>query len=96
MQQLIDISRRITVGFPFIALLFCALAFYRPEPFTAMKPGIVPLLGVVMFGMGMTLKVEDFRRVFERPSLIGLGILLQYGLMPLIAWAVATLLGLPP
>jgi bile acid:Na+ symporter, BASS family len=82
--------------FPFWALLFSLLAYGWPDPFVALKPGIVPLLGVVMFGMGMTLTWDDFGKVLKTPRIIGFGVLLQYGVMPLAAWAVAQLFALPP
>ena len=60
-----------------------------------MGDAIVPLLGIVMFGMGMTLTFDDFKRVFTKPKLIGLGVSLQYILMPLIAWVLSLILQLP-
>jgi BASS family bile acid:Na+ symporter len=60
-----------------------------------LRPAILPLLGVVMFGMGMTLTAANFTEVLRRPRLIGLGLLLQFSLMPLIAWLVAWVFGLP-
>ena len=72
------------------------LAFWQPAPFAAAKPLIVPLLGLVMFGMGMTLTWQSFGVVLRQPGRIGLGLALQYLVMPLAAWAVALVLGLPP
>jgi BASS family bile acid:Na+ symporter len=68
---------------------------WRPEWFTDAKPLIVPLLGVVMFGMGMTLTWRSFVEVLRRPGLIGLGVALQYLVMPLAAWALGLALRLP-
>ena len=45
----------ITHLFPVWACLLSAIAFYFPAPFAALKPGIIPLLAVIMLGMGMTL-----------------------------------------
>lgn len=86
----------ITTLFPLWALLFSLLAFWQPEPFAAAKPLIVPLLGLVMFGMGMTLTWHSFVLVLRRPKRVGLGLALQYLVMPFAAWAVALALGLPP
>lgn len=82
--------------FPLWAVLIAAAALLDPAPFMAGKALIVPLLVVIMFGMGMTLTPADFGRALRRPRLIALGVGLQYGLMPLIAWAVSGLLGLSP
>lgn len=86
----------LTRAFPLWALLFSGLAWWNPALFSAQKPAIVPLLALVMFGMGLTLTLADFRRVLERPAVVGLGVLLQYGCMPLFAWLVARLLNLDP
>ena len=82
--------------FPLAAVALSVVAYSVPGPFAAMAPAIVPLLGVVMFGMGATLEPGAFTRVLERPGDLAIGAALQFGLMPLIAWAVATLLGLSP
>jgi BASS family bile acid:Na+ symporter len=86
----------LTRAFPLWALLFSGLAWLNPHWFVAQKPAIVPLLALVMFGMGLTLTLSDFRRVLKRPAVVGLGVLLQYACMPLFAWLVARLLGLDP
>ena len=70
--------QQITRLFPLWALLFSVLALWRPDWFVAAKPAIVPLLGVVMFGMGMTLTWQSFAAVLRRPRRIALGIALQY------------------
>ena len=87
---------RITSLFPLWALLFSLLAYAWPEGFAGAKPMIVPLLGVVMLGMGMTLTWSSFREVLRRPAAIALGVALQYLAMPLLAWLIALALALPP
>lgn len=54
------------------------------------------LLGVIMFGMGLTLKGEDFALILKRPKDVLIGVLAQYTVMPLGALLVAKLLNLPP
>jgi BASS family bile acid:Na+ symporter len=90
------ITAPITTLFPLWALLAALLALWQPAPFVAAKPLIVPLLGLVMFGMGMTLTWQRFGAVLRQPGRIGLGLALQYLVMPLAAWAVGLALGLPP
>lgn len=53
------------------------------------------LLGIVMFGMGLTLKVQDFAVVFKRPYDILLGFAAQFTIMPLLAVVLARLFRLP-
>ncbi len=53
-------------------------------------------LGVIMLGMGLTLRVDDFKAVLRRPWVVGLGVAAQFLIMPLLGWSVATLFDLPP
>ncbi len=87
---------RITALFPLWALLGALLAWIWPEPLVGLRPTIVPLLGLVMLGMGMTLTPANFTEVLRRPGAVALGVGLQYLIMPLAGWLVARMLGLPP
>lgn len=82
--------------FPLWALLLAAIAYAMPDLFGKGKSLIVPLLVVIMLGMGMTLGAADFRRVLTKPGLILLGVMLQYAIMPLAAFLLSRLLQLPP
>jgi len=86
----------LTTAFPFLALLAGLLGLLVPETLSDWRAAVMPLLGVVMFGMGATLRAVDFLAIAQRPWLIGLGLCLQFGLMPLIGWALAHALALPP
>lgn len=67
-----------------------ALAF--PETLRQVRPTVINyLLGVVMFGMGLTLNIRDFRIVFSRPKDVVVGCMAQFTIMPLLAWALARL-----
>ncbi len=85
----------IVTGFPLLAIIVSIIAARYPELLIDYKPAIIPLLGIVMFAMGMTLTLGDFKRVLKSPRVISLGLLLQYGLMPLLAFIIAIVLGLP-
>ena len=87
--------QRTLLLFPLWALLLSAVAWFLPHWFTPWRDAIVPLLMVIMFGMGMTITLRDFVRVWTRPGVLVFGVALQYGIMPLAAWAVATWLHLP-
>lgn len=82
-------------GFLLLALGGAALALAWPAPFAAAGPAIVPLLMLVMLGMGCTLTPQDFLAVAGRGRLVALGLALQYSVMPAAAWLVVALLDLP-
>jgi len=86
---------RATQLFPLWALLFSLLAYWQPALLVGGKDAIVLLLMLIMFGMGLSLTWEDFQRVLRQPGIIGLGLLLQYSLMPLLAFAIGIALQLP-
>jgi BASS family bile acid:Na+ symporter len=78
-----------------LVLLSAVLALLAPGIFSGIKPSVInPLLGLVMFGMGMALRIEDFRIVFSRPRDITIGCLAQFTVMPLLAWVLSRLFAL--
>lgn len=87
---------RLTQLFPLLAVIASILAWRFPDLLTGYKSWIMPLLALVMFGMGLTLQFSDFRNVLRMPRLIATGIILQYTIMPLTAVALSSLLGLDP
>ncbi len=67
-----------------------------PQTLQWVKPYVGWLLGIVMFGMGMTLTVQDFKTVFKRPWEVLIGVVAQFIIMPFVAWALVRLFALPP
>jgi len=88
----------IFVGKTFSAwvLLFACFGYFAPQLFVGHKAWITPLLGIVMFGMGLTLSAADFREVFRRPRDVAIGVVGHYLIMPGIAYLLAIVLRLPP
>ncbi len=86
MKLLKNLNYVITNFFTIWIILFSLTAFYYPNHFKGLTGLIVPTLGIIMFGMGMTLTIHDFRRVLARPGDVYIGVLLQYLLMPLGAF----------
>lgn len=76
-------------------LLFAIIAYFLPQHFVWIGDYVVPLLGIVMFGMGLTISANDFKEVFRRPKDVLLGVVGHYLIMPLIAFALAYFLHLP-
>jgi len=96
MKALVALSRFVGRTFALWVILFSAAAYAAPTAFTPMAPAIIWLLGVVMFGMGLTLTPGDFVAVVRRPRDIGLGVAAQFTLMPLIAFALTRLIPMAP
>lgn len=88
-------SNTITRFFPLWAILLSAAAYVLPELFIPLKGSLFFLLGLVMFGMGISLKARDFLAVIKSPKPIILGLLLQFLCMPFFAWALSSWLQLP-
>lgn len=82
--------------FPLWAVLLSVMAYYTPATFTPIGPWITTLLMLIMLGMGVHLKMDDFKRVLSRPAPVAAGIFLHYLVMPLAAWALAKLFQMPP
>ena len=74
-------------------IIFACIAYNAPSYFTFLAPYISILLGIVMFGMGLTLRAKDFSEVFTRPLEVIIGILGQFIIMPLTAWGLCKILG---
>ena len=96
MQAIARLSHFVGNTFAIWVLLFAILAFFFPAQFRWIAPYIVPLLGIIMFGMGLTLSKNDFAEVFKRPGTVLVGVLGQFIIMPGLAWVLCTALQLPP
>lgn len=89
-------------GFSFTVLIFAAVAasMYYPSFFTnvgdfQLKSLIVPLLQLIMFGMGTAMSIKDFAGVVKMPKGVLVGLLCQFTIMPVLGFAIATLFGFP-
>lgn len=77
-----------------LIIIFSVIAFFYPKGFSWATGYTTLFLGAAMFGMGLTIKAEDFRVVFTRPKDLCIGFVLQYTVMPLAAFALAKAFGL--
>ncbi len=79
-----------------LVLLVGAVALFLPESFIWIETKTInPMLGVIMFGMGLTLSPKDFKIVLSRPKDILIGCLAQFTIMPLLAWLLTLAFSLP-
>ncbi|MGP4069245.1 bile acid:sodium symporter family protein [Halobacillus sp. B29] len=95
MKVIESISRIAGKYFALWVIAAALIAFFLPDAFLGLGAYITILLGVVMFGMGLTLKPVDFKLVVKKPLPVVAGVAAQYLLMPLIAFGIAYLLNLP-
>ncbi len=94
--MLLKISTFIAKYMAALVLLSAVVALFVPTTFNWVKTSSINyLLGVVMFGMGLSLNLSDFKVVFSRPKDVGIGCLAQFGIMPLLALALARIFSLP-
>ena len=79
-----------------LVLVVAAVALFWPASFLCIDTwAINPMLGVIMFGMGLTLSPQDFRIVLSRPKDILIGCLAQFTVMPLLALGLSWAFALP-
>ncbi|WP_300711765.1 bile acid:sodium symporter family protein [uncultured Brachyspira sp.] len=79
-----------------IVLIVAAVSLFFPKTVSFIKTSYINyLLMIVMFGMGLTLKLEDFKVVFTRPKDIIIGAIAQFTIMPLLAFLLSIAFKLP-
>lgn len=83
-------------AFPVFILVGSAIAFIFPAPFLPLTQYITYFLMIIMFGMGLTLTIPDFKDIARRPVPVVIGVIAQFVIMPLGAVVVAKLVGLNP
>lgn len=96
MKALSALSRFVSKTFAIWVLAFAVLAYFNPAVFKPMVSLITPLLGLIMFGMGLTLMPGDFKAVLTRPTDVLIGIVGQFVIMPVLAYVLCLVLNLPP
>jgi BASS family bile acid:Na+ symporter len=83
--------------FPLWTLAVALMGLFTPAVFSGISTSyFTGLLGMLMLSMGITLTVDDFKRVLQRPGVMVLGFLGCYGLMPAMALLLSRALGLSP
>ena len=86
MKKVGKVSSFLTKYIGVIIICFSVIAFFWRDGFAWTTSYTSVFLGVAMFGMGLTIKMDDFKRVFSRPKEILIGFIAQYTIMPVIAW----------
>lgn len=90
-------------GLSFTMLIFSAVsaALFYPSIFSEiggfdLKGLIVPLLIIIMFGMGCSMQFNDFVGIIKMPKGVLIGIICQFTIMPIVGYTLASLTNLPP
>ena len=91
-----------TKSFSYTVWIFAAVAasMYYPQIFTSwggFKLGIliVPLLQIIMFGMGSQMSLNDFKGIIKMPKGVFIGVGISYMVMPLTAFAISHIFNFP-
>lgn len=96
MELLKKITKFVSKYMAVIVIAVAALALFAPNSVSFIKTSYVnTLLGIVMFGMGLTLKPNDFKVVFSRPKDVVIGCIAQFTVMPLLAFCLTKAFNLP-
>lgn len=80
---------KISEWFPLWIVAGCYWAWQQPEAWVWFQPHITLALGIIMLGMGLTLKLSDFAEVMRMPKIIALGVFAHFFIMPLSAYFAA-------
>ncbi|MFK3939159.1 bile acid:sodium symporter family protein [Alkalihalobacillus sp. NPDC078783] len=95
MQGVERVGQVISKYFALIVILVSVVAYAVPGGFTWIAPYITYLLGIIMFGMGLTMRGSDFAVVAKRPIPVFIGLVAQFVIMPSIAFGLTQLFNLP-
>ena len=80
--------------FPLWVIIFSIWAFFEPDYWSSLSYLIIPLLSLAMFSMGLTLKIDNFIKIFKDFKIIFLGVSLQFLLMPFLGFTLVKIFSL--
>lgn len=90
-------------GLSFTVIIFAAvtLAMFHPEYFLQwgsfkLSSLIIPLIQLLMFGMGASMSVNDFAAVVKSPKGVVIGVISQFVIMPVVGFSLASVTNFPP
>ena len=94
-NTVIRLSQFIQKTFALWLLLVSAIAFVYPQAFAWLTQYITWFLGIIMFGMGMTMTLADFQTLIEHPKGVIIGVLAQFLIMTTLAYVLTVVFRLP-
>ncbi|MFT9232064.1 MAG: bile acid:sodium symporter family protein [Bifidobacterium sp.] len=85
MAKVQKFSSWLTKWFTLVVVLWAILNFFEPQTSLWEKSYVNYFLSIILFGMGMTLSLEDFKRIIRMPLMVIVGTVAHYLIMPLLA-----------
>lgn len=87
--------------YPTVIFAAVATAMFYPQYLVQigdfkMSRLIIPLLQIIMFGMGTTMTFNDFLGIIKTPQAVIIGLCCQFAIMPFLGFGIANLFGFPP
>jgi BASS family bile acid:Na+ symporter len=84
-----------------LIVLVVILAMTFPQPFREiggfqLKTLIIPLLQIIMLGMGTTMSLADFGEVAKQPRAVLIGLVCQFTIMPFVGYFLSSTFKFPP
>lgn len=95
MAAFLNFNQWIQKTFAFWVVLFSGLALWMPDVFVWLKAYIPWVLGIIMFGMGMTMTPADFKGIMRSPKAVLIGVAAQFLVMPGLAYVLCKAFSLP-
>ena len=95
MSVLLQFSQFVQKTFALWVILFSAIALMLPDLFVWLRAYIPWMLGLIMFGMGMTMTPGDFKSILQSPKAVAIGVVAQFMVMPGLAFLLCQLFQLP-
>ncbi|MCP0885838.1 bile acid:sodium symporter family protein [Ligilactobacillus sp. WILCCON 0076] len=86
MDKIEKFGRFVGRWFTLLVVLWAAFNYVLPQTSLWIVPKTAYLLGIILFGMGLTLKLEDFERIIKKPIPVIAGTVAHYVIMPTLAW----------
>ncbi|WP_416353380.1 bile acid:sodium symporter family protein [Agrilactobacillus fermenti] len=86
MHKATAVGNWLSKWFTLLVIIWAAINYFVPQVSLWIAPKTSILLGIILFGMGLTLKKADFARILKRPIPVILGTVAHYLIMPAIAW----------
>jgi BASS family bile acid:Na+ symporter len=93
---MVSLLRLLANNMALLTLAAATLAFFVPAAFTIFEYVFKELFAATMFALGVVLNADELLLTLKKPVRIFLGVLTQFVVMPLLAYAIVTLAGLPP